>query len=86
MALVFGSMASGTEGARSDIDLMIVGDVTYSEVIDAIYDTQAQPGRKINPKVLSHSEWLERKAAGSTFVQDVLAKPKIMLIGDARAL
>jgi predicted nucleotidyltransferase len=86
VAFVFGSMASGTEGASSDIDLMIVGDVTFSEVINAVYGTETELGREINPKVMSCSEWLEKKAAGNTFVQDVLAKPKIMLIGDASAL
>lgn len=86
LAIVFGSIASGTEGARSDIDLMIIGDVTFSEVINAVYDTQAELGREINPKVLSRSEWLEKEAAGNTFVQDVRSKPKIMLIGDPRVL
>lgn len=85
-AFVFGSMASSNENANSDIDVMIIGEVTFAQTINALYDTQTALGREINPKVMSPNEWLEKKSGGNTFVQDVLSKPKIMLIGDALAL
>lgn len=85
-AFVFGSMAGSNENANSDIDVMIIGDVTFSQTINALYDTQIALGREINPKVMSPGEWLDKKSGGNTFVQDVLAKPKIMLIGDALVL
>lgn len=85
-AFVFGSMASGTESAGSDIDLMVVGDAGFAEVVDATYEAQATLGREINPKVMSASEWQAKKAERNAFLQDVLNKPRIMLIGDADAL
>ena len=85
-AFVFGSMASGTESAGSDIDLMVVGDAGFAEVVDATYAAQATLGREINPKVMSASEWQAKKAERNAFLQDVLNKPRIMLIGDADAL
>lgn len=85
-AFVFGSMASGTESAGSDIDLMVVGDAGFAEIVDATYAAQATLGREINPKVMSASEWQAKKAERNTFLQDVLNKPRIMLIGDADAL
>lgn len=85
-AFVFGSMASGTESAGSDIDLMVVGDAGFAEVVDATYEAQAALGREINPKVMSASEWQAKKAERNAFLQDVLNKPRIMLIGDADAL
>ena len=85
-AFVFGSMASGTESAGSDIDLMVVGDAGFAEVVDATYEAQAALGREINPKVMSASEWQAKKAESNAFLQDVLNKPRIMLIGDADAL
>lgn len=85
-AFVFGSMASGTESAGSDIDLMVVGDAGFAEVVDATYAAQATLGREINPKVMSASEWQTKKAERNAFLQDVLNKPRIMLIGDADAL
>ena len=85
-AFVFGSMASGTESAGSDIDLMVVGDAGFAEVVDATYAAQSTLGREINPKVMSASEWQAKKAERNAFLQDVLNKPRIMLIGDADAL
>ena len=85
-AFIFGSMASGTESAGSDIDLMVVGDAGFAEVVDATYEAQAALGREINPKVMSASEWQAKKAERNAFLQDVLNKPRIMLIGDADAL
>lgn len=85
-AFVFGSMASGTESAGSDIDLMVVGDAGFAEIVDATYAAQATLGREINPKVMSASEWQAKKAESNAFLQDVLNKPRIMLIGDADAL
>lgn len=85
-AFVFGSMASGTESAGSDIDLMVVGDAGFAEIVDATYAAQATLGREINPKVMSASEWQTKKAERNAFLQDVLNKPRIMLIGDADAL
>lgn len=85
-AFIFGSMASGTESAGSDIDLMVVGDAGFAEIVDATYAAQATLGREINPKVMSASEWQAKKAESNAFLQDVLNKPRIMLIGDADAL
>ena len=85
-AFVFGSMASGTESAGSDIDLMVVGDAGFAEIVDATYAAQATLGREINPKVMSASEWQAKKAESNAFLQNVLNKPRIMLSGDADAL
>ena len=60
-AFVFGSMASATENANSDIDLMVIGHTTFANVIKAIYETQTALGREINPKVMNPSEWQEKK-------------------------
>ena len=85
-AFVFGSMASGTESAGSDIDLMVVGDAGFAEIVDATYAAQATLGREINPKVMSASEWQAKKAERNAFLQDVLNEARIMLIGDADVL
>lgn len=86
VAFIFGSVASATESAHSDIDLMVIGDASFSDIINAIFDAQSTLGREINPKVMSTNEWQTKKSADNVFLRDVLSKPKIMLIGDADAL
>ena len=85
VALVFGSVARGDETAHSDIDLLIVGDVSFREAVELLYPAQSALGREINPKVFAAAEF-RAKASGDAFVADLLAKPKMFLIGDAHDL
>ena len=81
LAFVFGSMASGNAHAGSDVDLLVVGSASFAQVVEATHTTQAQLGREINPKVMSPAEWARQRAEGHPFVQELLAKPRILLIG-----
>ena len=36
VSFVFGSIAGGKEAASSDVDLMVIGDVTFGAVVDAL--------------------------------------------------
>lgn len=80
VAFVFGSMAQARESAGSDIDLMLIGDLSFGQAVQLIYPTQASLGREVNPKVFSKDEFAQ-KAATDGFLGDVLSKPKIFLIG-----
>jgi predicted nucleotidyltransferase len=78
---IFGSVASGKESSGSDIDLMVVGGVSYSEVVTALYSVQQELGREINPKIFSKGEWTERCETGDAFIKEVLAKPRMDVMG-----
>lgn len=81
VAFVYGSVAAGKPGAFSDIDLMIVGDVDLGEVVQLLYPAQTTLGREINPQIYTASEWQALVKKGSAFVRDVLAKPKLFVMG-----
>ncbi|MEO8159540.1 MAG: MarR family transcriptional regulator [Betaproteobacteria bacterium] len=83
VAFIFGSQASGATNAGSDIDLLVIGDAAFKEIVRAVYEAQASLGRDINPKVFSRSEWQAKHKAKDVFVRDVIAKPKIFLTGNA---
>jgi predicted nucleotidyltransferase len=85
-AFVYGSIARGAEGANSDVDLMIVGSADFGAVIDALQGAQKQLAREVNAKVFSEREWKARLKAKDAFVTEVLAGPKIFLIGNANEL
>ena len=68
VAFVFGSMANGTEKTRSDVDVMVIGEDSFGEVVNALYDAQAILGREINPKVMTDQEWHAKQAEGNVFV------------------
>lgn len=85
LAFIFGSVAQGRETADSDIDVMIVGTLGFAQAVELLYPVQADLGREVNPQVFSASEFTH-KVGTDAFLRDVLAKPKIFLIGEERDL
>lgn len=81
-ALVFGSVASGKARADSDIDVLIVANASFSEIVKVLYPAQQQLRREINPKLYLPEEWRLALAEGSAFVRELLEKPSIKIIGD----
>ena len=82
VAFVFGSSASGKARSGSDVDVLLVGEgLGYGEVVAALYPAQETLGREINPKLYSPAEWRKLAEGGNSFQRDVMAKPKLFLIG-----
>jgi len=79
-AFIFGSIAQGRESAGSDVDLILIGDLGFAQAVELLHAAQATLGREVNPKVFTASEFTSKVATGA-FLRDVLAKPKIFLIG-----
>jgi predicted nucleotidyltransferase len=86
VAFVFGSMAKATEGPQSDVDLLLIANATFGQVANAVYDAQLVLARDINPKVMSRVEWSEKKNAQNVFVQELMDKPKIFIVGSEHEL
>lgn len=82
VAFVFGSVAARKETPASDVDLMVVGDVTLEEVVEALMPVQEQLGREVNPTVFPPSEFCERLLHGNPFLKAVIEGPKVFLIGN----
>lgn len=82
-AFIYGSVAKGTDKAKSDIDVMLIArKLMLSEVLELIVPLEGQLGRKINPTLLTPPEFKRRRAERDSFVNRVLAQPTIPLIGD----
>ncbi|MGA3325917.1 MAG: nucleotidyltransferase domain-containing protein [Terriglobia bacterium] len=86
VAFVYGSFARRQERRTSDIDLMIVGEATFAEIVSALGPTQALTGRELNPTVYPPGEFQSKLVAGHHFLKGVVKAEKIFLIGDDREL
>lgn len=82
VAFIYGSVARGAETGRSDIDVMVIGDVGFWEVSDAVTPAQDGLNREVNTTVYSVREFQEKARAGHHFVSEVLRGDKVFLIGD----
>jgi predicted nucleotidyltransferase len=85
-AFVFGSVARGDQQTNSDVDVMIIGSLSFSEVVQALHSTQTILQREINPVVYSQDEFIRRLENNDSFIKEVLAKPKLFIIGKENEL
>ena len=85
-AFVYGSVARGDERAGSDLDVMILGEAKFAEVVHALAAARETLRREINPNLYPIREFSAKVAAGDPFLKRVLADKKIFLIGDAHDL
>lgn len=81
VAFIYGSMAAGEETSRSDVDVMIVGDLPFSKAVQALAPTQASLKREVNPSVMKLNEFVLKRRSKDGFVTRVWKAPKLWVIG-----
>ena len=83
---MFGSVAAGTAGAESDIDLLVVGDIGLRKLSELLAGVGDRLGREINPHVLTPAEFAKRARAKEHFVSSVMRSKKIFVKGSEHEL
>jgi predicted nucleotidyltransferase len=81
LAFIYGSVARGEHKRASDIDLMVVGDVDFGEVVAALGPVQDKLNREVNPTVYGRAEFAAKAFAGKHFINRFLSGKLIFLIG-----
>jgi len=80
-ALIFGSVAHRRQSPASDIDLLVVGDVSLKEVSRPLDIAERTLGRPVNPVLYSADEFRHQYRSGNPFILDIARKPKIFIKG-----
>jgi len=86
IAFVYGSVARQKERANSDVDLMVLGDASFSEVVSALGPAQKALGREINPTLFPVSEFRSKLAAGNHFLRSVMKEKRLFVLGTENEL
>ena len=86
LAFIFGSIAQGDPKRSSDIDLMVVGQAGFGEVVSALNQIQEKLNREVNPVVYNPEEFRNKIRSGRHFVKRVLESKLIFIIGDKNEL
>jgi hypothetical protein len=77
-------VARGTERRASDIDLLIVGSVSFDDAVQAMYPSQEQLRREINPIVYGAAEFA-KKGKGA-FPSRIMKGQKLFILGTENEL
>ena len=83
LAFLYGSVATGTDTATSDIDILIVADgVTLEDIYSSVASVETDLGRKISPTLYTPKEFADRMASSNPFLARVLSGEHLVLMGD----
>lgn len=87
LALVYGSVARGSDRAESDIDLLLVSDsMSLEDVFAFLAPVEDKLRRKISPTLYTSDEFARRLREGNPFLRRVLTGKYIWLKGDMDAV
>jgi uncharacterized protein len=86
VSFIFGSIASGDENVSSDIDVMVIGEISFGEISSLLIESEKQLGREINSVVYPIAEFKKKVKEDHHFVNNVLKNKKIFLAGDENEL
>ncbi|HYM91699.1 MAG TPA: nucleotidyltransferase domain-containing protein [bacterium] len=80
LAMLYGSFAKGTATSRSDLDLMIIGEVTDRALAPVIAKAEKFLGREVSYTRYPREEAREKIKQRSSFVRNVLAGPGVLVL------
>jgi len=81
IAFIYGSYAKGEESLLSDIDLMVIGDISSKQLSGLLAKPKTELMREINYAVFSLNEFIGKAMQKDHFINSVLKDKKIFIIG-----
>jgi predicted nucleotidyltransferase len=86
LAFIFGGVARGDERAGTDLDLMVVGQARFAELVPRLQPAADELRREINPSLYPPAEFRRRLAVHEPFLERVIGDDRIFVIGDRHDL
>lgn len=86
LAFVYGSIARSEEASGSDVDLLIVGTVSLSDLIPSLRLAERNVGRPVNPNVYSSAEFSQKARGRDHFLSTILRGAKQFVKGSENEL
>jgi DNA-binding transcriptional ArsR family regulator len=82
VAFIFGSMVSGEFDQSNALNIVVIGDISFADVVRALAAVPETLSREIKPSVYLPEEFKARLSTEHHFLKTILNTPKIFLIGD----
>ncbi|HEX3604803.1 MAG TPA: nucleotidyltransferase domain-containing protein [Candidatus Dormibacteraeota bacterium] len=82
-AFIHGSVAAGTETDTSDVDVIVAGEATISDLAPYVADLEHLMGRPVNPLCFVPSAYAAGARAPDGFLRRVVDRPRLLVgMGD----
>ncbi len=76
---MFGSIAKGTDGPGSDVDLLVAGDVDTFDLHAALVGIEEELRRHVHLSVYGADEW--RRRSSDPVLREIADGPKLEVLG-----
>jgi predicted nucleotidyltransferase len=81
-AFLFGSVVRQEETSKSDLDLMVIGDCMFADIVAAIRAAEPVVQREIHPTVYPVQEFVAKYRNGNHFLLSVVSGEKMFVLGN----
>jgi len=81
-AMLSSSFVKGKPYTQNEVDLFVVGTIVLPELGAIIREEEARREREVNFTPMTEEEFAFRKNRRDPFIMSILAKPRVILIGD----
>lgn len=81
---IFGSFAKGTNTLASDVDIFLIGNLTYHDTGSFIFKLGRELTQEVNVVIFTPQEFSLAIKHKNSFILNILNEPKIWLFGDKR--
>jgi len=82
-AFIYGSFVSGDFKAESDVDLLLIGDVSSRKLSNVLLEVGETIEREVNYSIFKRNEFTERLRTRDHFISRIIATPMLFIIGDS---
>jgi len=82
-AYIYGSLAKGTNQSRSDVDLLVVGEVPLATLVSSLAPIEKTIRREISVRLISRQEFAEKMRKQDRFLGGLMKGPLIPVKGEA---
>ncbi|MBI5147133.1 MAG: nucleotidyltransferase domain-containing protein [Thaumarchaeota archaeon] len=85
-ALIYGSFAKGVDTTKSDIDLLVIGDVYEDVLLKSVSKAEGKVGREISYVLWTPKEFAQKARQKIPLLLEILKTDVVMIIGEQREL
>jgi len=79
---IYGSVAKGTNSPQSDIDILLIGNLSYGDTGSFIFNLGRELVQEVNVVIFTPHEFLKGIKKENSFISNILQEPKIWIFGD----
>ncbi|TBR24754.1 MAG: hypothetical protein EPO63_03260 [Candidatus Nitrosotenuis sp.] len=83
-ALIYGSFAKGVETTKSDIDLLVIGDIDENVLLKSVSKAEGRVGREISYVLWTPKEFAQKARQRIPLLLEILKTDVVMIVGEQR--